>query len=129
MCEWLQKIIADCLSYYFFAHYFLFLTHDSVLQRKSMNVFCSISLFSHVVEFYFWKQVLLFLSNLFGGIAPWALLQKLITWSKSVTFTITAQNPWKTEKYFLFVKSNICKNPFMHLRHFITFLLFVSIEK
>ena len=43
--------------------------------------------------------------------------------------TITAQNPWKTEKYFLFFKSNICKNPFMHLRHFLTFLLFVSIEK
>ena len=35
----------------------------------------------------------------------------------------------KIDKCFSFTKSNLCENPFRHIRYFLTFLLFVFIEK
>ena len=72
---------------------------------------------------------LLFLSTLRELIFPWILSRKFITWAKCVTLTILAKTPKKIDKYFQITKSNLPKNFFTHLKHFLTFLLFVFIEK
>ena len=55
--------------------------------------------------------------------------RKLIARTKCVTLTILSKNPRKIDKYFPFAKSNLCENSLTHLKHFLTFLLFVFIEK
>ena len=75
------------------------------------------------------KKILLILSTLRRWIFQWALSWKLITWAKCVTLTILTKTPRKIDKYFLFGKSNTHKNFCIHLKHFLTFLLFISIEK
>ena len=66
---------------------------------------------------------LLFLSTLRGWIFLWALSQKLIT------LTIFAKSLRKIDKYLPFAKRNLHENSFTHLRDFLTFVLFVFIEK
>ena len=58
-----------------------------------------------------------------------AFRKKFITWAKCVTLTILTKIPTKIDKFFSFAKSNLCKNSFTYLRHFISFLLFVFIGK
>ena len=55
--------------------------------------------------------------------------RKLIARTKCVTLTILSKKPRKIDKYFPSAKSNLCENSFTHLKHFLTFLLFVFIEK
>ena len=57
------------------------------------------------------------------------LSRKLITWTKWVTLTILTKTSRKIDKYLLYAKSSLRKNFFTHLRHLLTFLLFVFIEK
>ena len=55
------------------------------------------------------------------------IVRKLITWAKCETLAILAKFPRKTDKYFPFAKLNLRENFFTHLRHFLTFVLFVFI--
>ena len=81
----------------------------------TLSMYCSILIFLMKTHFH-----LLFLSTLRGWAFPWALLQKLITWLKCVPLTILAKTPRKIDKYFPFAKSNLRKNSFTHLKHFVT---------
>ena len=49
--------------------------------------------------------------------------------TKCVTLTNLAKTPKKIDIYFLFAKSNLRENSFMHLRHFLTLLLFIFMKK
>ena len=59
--------------------------------------------------------------TLSGWFFLWAPSQKFIIWEKCVTLAILGKTPRKIDKYFSFTESNLCKNSFTLLKHFVWF--------
>ena len=111
MRKWFQKIFV--YSYYFlifvYSYYFLFVYY-----------YCFFAFFRFVsTSFYLTELSLSFVVQLISCKCE----------TKCVTLAILGKKPSKIDKYFPFAKSDLRKNSFMQLKHFLTFLLFVFIEK